>query len=79
MPHLQQPENLRSPNDGEDFQIVWGVQMVNQNIKKNEIPVLAFEKRGQDGKRHVLFGRADIRLLTEEQLKEALPSGYPLP
>ena len=79
---MQHKENLISPNDGEEFQIVWGVQVVNQNSKKNEVPVLAFEKRGKDGKRHrYLRGRLRISvLLTEEELKAAVcPPGYTLP
>jgi hypothetical protein len=71
---------LRSPNDGELFELVWGVELRGLKAKGNEIPVIAYEKKGRDGKRHVLRGRSEVLLLTESQLKSArFPPGYTLP
>ena len=85
LPHLQEigkPEQiLHSPSDGEDFVIVWGVELRNMKATGNAIPIVAYEKVGKDGSRHVLRGRADVVLMSEGQLRGAtFPSGYsPLP
>ncbi len=84
LPSLQRqgvPEEiLRSPNDGEEFVTVWNVELRKLKAKGSEKPVVAFEKRGIGGKRHVLRGRADVVLLTEEELKgSVLPEGYIFP
>jgi hypothetical protein len=72
---------LRSPNDGQDFVVVWGVELRKLKETGNAVPVVAYEKVGKDGKRHVLRGRADVVLMTDGELKGAVfPSGYnPLP
>jgi hypothetical protein len=71
---------LRSPNDGEEFVIVWGVELRNQKMKPDERPVIAFEKVGKDGKRFVLRGTGDIQEMTDSQLKGCtLPPDYKLP
>lgn len=72
------PEDiLRSPNDGEDFVIVWGVELRRLKAQGNAVPVVAYEKKGKDGKRYVLRGRAEVILLTDGQLKAAtFPAGY---
>ncbi len=48
----EDPEDmLRSPNDGESFEIMWGVNLDRQT----ELDlILAHEKKGKDGKRYVL-------------------------
>ena len=84
MPDLKQqgkPEEiLRSPNDGADFEIVWGVSLVRLKERGNDVPVIAFEKRGKGGKRHVLRARDRVEELSESQLKSAkFPEGYTLP
>ena len=72
-------ELLRSPNDGENFEIVWGVELRMLKAKGNDIPVIAYEKKGKGGKRHVLRGRSGLLVLTETELRSAkFPEGYKL-
>jgi hypothetical protein len=75
------PEDiLRSPNDGERFAIVWGVELRKLKVKGNDLPIIAYERLGKDGKRHVLRGRSEVLLLSESALKEAaFPPGYRFP
>jgi hypothetical protein len=71
---------LRSPNDGANFEIVWGVNLIRLKARGNDVPVIAFEKFGKDGKRYVLRGRSDVAELTEGELRSAqFPAGYTLP
>ncbi len=84
MPYLEQQGNpaeiLHSPNDDADFEIVWNVELRQLKAKGNDIPVVAYEKRGKDGKRFVLRGRSEILELTESSLKSAtFPAGYNFP
>jgi hypothetical protein len=68
---------LRSPGDKEDFVIVYGVDLRNLKATGDDVPILAYEKRGTDGKRHVLRGRSEVLLMTENELKAAaFPPGY---
>lgn len=70
---------LRSPDDGEEYVIVWGVDYRTPPSKANSLPVLAYEKVGKHGKRQVLQMR-NIVQLTDEELKNApLPLGHKLP
>jgi hypothetical protein len=66
---------LRSPNDGDEFVILWGVDVreINPAGPRSELPVLAYEKRGKDGKRLVLQLRF-VREVTDEQF-----AGLPFP
>ena len=84
LPFLKQQGNpeeiLRSTNDGQDFVIVWGVDSVTFKGKGNEVPVIAYEKSGKDGIRHVLRAPHEIFLLSEAELRAAtFPAGYTLP
>lgn len=73
-------EILKSPNDGHEFIIVYGVKLHMLKATGNDIPVVAFEKFGKDGKRYVLRGRNGITQLTDAELREAkFPDGYKLP
>ena len=73
-------EILKSPNDGHEFIIVYGVKLQMLKATGNEIPVVAFEKFGKDGKRYVLRGRNGITQLTDAELREAkFPDSYKLP
>jgi hypothetical protein len=83
MPYLKSAgdpaEILRSPNDGQDFKILWGVDLqtippVEGGAKK--FMVLAYEKQGRDGKRWV-GGFRKVRQMTEEEFREApFPPGH---
>jgi hypothetical protein len=71
---------LKSADDGQPFEIVWGVDLRSLQATGSDIPIVAFEKTGKDGKRHVLRGRSEILLMTESELRSGkFPDGYKLP
>jgi hypothetical protein len=73
-------ELLVSPNDGAPFHIVWGVELRRLKAKGKAIPIIAYEKTGKDGKRHVLRGRNEVLLLSAGELKSAtFPPDYTFP
>jgi hypothetical protein len=76
--HQGDPQKiLFSPNDEEPFVIVWGVELRRLKARGDAVPVIAYEKKGKDGQRRVLRGRADVVLLTESQLRAAtFPSDF---
>jgi hypothetical protein len=72
---------LRSPNDGEEFVILWGVDF-------NKLPPLgadpfyvgAYEKNGKNGKRYVLRFPIGVVSMTDAELKAAnFPPGHNKP
>jgi hypothetical protein len=72
---------LRSPNDGEEFVILWGVDF-------NKLPpvggdpyyVGAYEKTGKNGKRFVLRFPIGVVTITDEEFKAAkFPPGHKPP
>jgi len=71
---------LRSPDDGEDYMILWGLDILNLEPREDgRLPVLAYEQRGKDGMRYVLEVK-EIRRQTDEEFKKALfPPGYKAP
>jgi hypothetical protein len=85
LPTLQQmgggDKLLHSPSDGQDFVIVWGAELRQLKARGNDIPIVAYEKNGKDGRRYVLRGRSEVVLMTDGQLRGAkFPAGYnPLP
>jgi hypothetical protein len=73
-------ELLISPNDGQEFIIVYDVELKGLKVSGAQLPVVAFEKSGKDGKRYVLRGMNTIVQLTDEQLKSSVfPAGYNFP
>ncbi len=73
------PEILRSPADGEEFVIHWGVDYRKYLGKSGGLPVLAYEKAGKGGFRYVLQVRT-IEHVTDAQLaKLPFPTGYSAP
>ena len=70
---------LRSKVDGEEFVIHWGVDNRNAPPKPDDIPVLAYEKHGQGGKRAVLQYRS-VKIVTDEKFSEMpFPPPYKAP
>lgn len=69
---------LRSPDDNEDYVIVWGVDFREVAKARGNVDViLAYERRGKGGKRHVLKPPAQVMALTNEQfLAAAFPPGH---
>jgi len=73
-------ELLISPNDGQEFIIVYGVELKGLKVSGAQLPVVAFEKSGKDGKRYALRGMNTVVQLTEAELKSSVfPDGYKFP
>jgi hypothetical protein len=71
---------LRSPNDGLEYKIVFGVSKEDmQPDEYGQFPILAYEQQGKDGRRYVLAVK-NIRTMTDEELKKApFPPGHKNP
>jgi hypothetical protein len=70
-------ELLRSPRDGEPYVICWGVDLNSPPSWAKSIPVIAYEKRGKDGKRWVLTTMRVAQPLSEEEFQNAsFPPGH---
>jgi hypothetical protein len=71
-PYLKQygdPDKvLVSPNDGQPYEIAWGMMPMRPARNAQMNPILISEKTGKDGKRYVLDFRFKIRHVTEEEL-----------
>ena len=73
-------ELLKSPEDNQNFEIVYGSMLIGSKATGSEMPIVAYEKSGKDGKRNVLRGVSDTLLMTATELKSAkFPDGYRLP
>lgn len=73
---------LRSPNDGQEYKILWGVPMedLQQPDENGQYPVLAYEPQGKDGVHMVLVGSRYVKPMTDEQLQKAsFPPGHKAP
>jgi len=79
-PSLKLEDVLKSPEDGQPFEIVWGVQLLQLKERGSDMPIVAFEKIGKNGERNVLRGNRDTILMSESELRSAkFPSGYKFP
>lgn len=69
---------LRSPDDNEDYVIVWGVNFLEiAKSRGNMNIVLAYEKLGKNGKRHVLKPQSQVLVLSDEEFRSsAFPVGH---
>ncbi len=57
----------RSPNDGEEFVVLWGVDYNTLPPRRDDpYTVAAYEKRGVAGKRYVLRIPTQVLLMTDE-------------
>ena len=79
MPFLHQfgdPASLlRSPNDDQEYVIVWGYDYRSRKPGAPE-PVIAYEREGKSGKRYVLQGRL-VSEMTEAAFKACkFPAGH---
>jgi hypothetical protein len=73
---------LRSPNDGEPFVVIWGVDFdkLPQSPAHNSYVVAIYEKKGAGGKRCVLrFPLSTCRLTHDQWKKAVFPPGYTPP
>jgi hypothetical protein len=60
-------KSLVSPNDGQPYQIVWGLMPGRPSRSLMEHPILAYEQTGKNGKRYVLDPMLKVRHLTEKE------------
>jgi hypothetical protein len=69
---------LRSPDDNENYVIVWGVNFsALARERGNTDVIIAYEQKGKNGSRHVLMPPAQVYLLTEERFRAAsFPPGH---
>ncbi|MBY0326477.1 MAG: hypothetical protein K2Q30_06125 [Gemmataceae bacterium] len=73
-------ELLISPSDGQEFIIVYSVELKGLKVTGAQLPIVAFEKSGKDGKRYALRGMNTVVQLTEAELKSSVfPEGYKFP
>ena len=71
---------LISPSDGQEFIIVYSVELKGLKVTGAQLPIVAFEKTGKDGKRYALRGMNTVVQLTEAELKSSVfPDGYKFP
>jgi hypothetical protein len=72
---------LRSPGDGAEFVILWGVDYARLPPARDDpLTVGAYEKAGTAGRRHVLRFPLGVALLTDEELRKAVfPPGHKPP
>jgi len=72
-------KTLRSPDDGEEYKILYGVDIFDVHREDGKLPIIAYEQRGKDGMRYVLEGN-NVRRRTDEEFKQALfPPGHKAP
>jgi hypothetical protein len=70
---------LTSPDDGEPYTILWGVDYRTVPMYGSTAPVLAYEKQGKGGKRFVLRMRDVTQLTNEDFQKATFPPGFQAP
>jgi hypothetical protein len=71
---------LLSPNDGEEFVILWGVDFNKLPPGADPFYVGAYEKKGRDGKRYVLRFPIGVVTMTDDELRSAaFPPGHKPP
>jgi hypothetical protein len=69
---------LRSPDDGQDYKIVWGVDPATRT-ESGRYPVVAYEQNGSNGKRYVLVGHHVMQVTNDELRKLPFPPGHKRP
>jgi Protein of unknown function (DUF1559)/Prokaryotic N-terminal methylation motif len=80
LPHNLPADVLRSPNDREPFVVHWHVDYVHLPPNDDPFTVAAYEKKGVEGHRYVLFFPLKIERLSEEAFaKTTFPPGYSRP
>lgn len=77
-PHMEDKSNqaLISPRDGQEYVIVWGVDLLKLRPDPVNPLVFAYERKGQDGMRYVLT-ETGPRLMAEADFRRAqFPQGH---
>ncbi len=73
-------ELLKSPDDNQNFVIVYGSNLIGLKATGSDRPIVAFEKTGTGGKRNVLRGSRETFIMSESELRSAkYPEGFKLP
>jgi hypothetical protein len=72
---------LRSPNDGQEYVIVWGVDFGQLALTRGDpYVVFAYERTGKGGKRQVLKPPVEVLLMTDSEFQKApFPPGHQPP
>ncbi len=71
---------LRSPNDGQPYVVIWGVDITRAVPGVTAPVVVAYERQGVGGKRYVLTVGVGIRSLTDQDFARAyFPNGHQPP
>jgi hypothetical protein len=73
------PNALLKGTDGEALVIIYGVDYRTAKLQDGKLPVTAYEKTGQGGKRYVLQIRTISRVSDEEFRQLPFPPGHKLP
>ncbi len=66
---------LRSPDDGEEYKIFWGIDPLQPRQGDDKLPILAHEQRGKDGMRYVMDAVGVYRKTDEEFAQLPMPAG----
>jgi len=71
-------EVLRSPNDGEEYVVVMNVDFRQLAMARGNVDVvIAYEKRGKNGRRYVLKPPTHVLVMSDEEFKAAsFPPGH---
>ena len=73
-------ELLKSPDDGQNFEIVYGSSILALKETGSDVPIVAYERTGKNGQRNVLRGNRETLLMSESELKSGkFPEGYKFP
>lgn len=65
------PEQLLiSPNDGQPYEIIWGIVPLRQSQSAFLKRFLAYEKTGKDGKRYALDFMMNVHHLDDEEFRQ---------
>lgn len=77
-PEAEKRETFRSDNDGEEFVIVWGVDLRKTGTARlSRDTIIAYEKRGKGSQRYVLKPPADASIIPEDIFqKSQFPEGH---
>ena len=77
-PAMADPSSaFRSQRDGQDYVIVWGLDMVGRDL--NTPAILAYERTGVDGKRMLVRCNGEVTEVTEQEFaKLKFPKGHKL-
>ncbi len=70
---------LQSPNDGEQFVILYGVDHRSYSSEGKPVPVTVYEKTGRGGKRFVFRANRVMHMTDEELQASPFPPGKKAP